>query len=179
MVWKTTSQKRPASIGIDVARADEGSHLFGMGYALAKCGKFQVSEEIKAKLGDIFYGGFCDDEATLETISDTFNEYGYLCDTHTAVAVNVSNQYKEKTGDTRPVLIASTASPYKFAKSVLGAVSDNMSDDEFQNVRILSNETNTEIPAPIAELENAKVRFTDIYEKENMYNAVCDCLGIK
>lgn len=146
---------------------------------LSKNGKFEVSKDIKSKLLDIFYGGFCDDNDTLATINETFKEYGYLCDTHTAVAVNVCNQYKEKTGDTRPVLIASTASPYKFAKSVLSAVSDNMSDDEFENVRILSEETNTEIPAPIAELENAKVRFSDIYEKENMYNAVCNCLNIK
>ena len=157
----------------------DDSYVAKMQSNLSKEGKFEVTDDIKSKLSDIFYGGFCDDAATLDTIGKTFNEYGYLCDTHTAVAVNVCNQYREKTGDNRPVLIASTASPYKFAKSVLCAVSDKMSEDEFQNVRILSNETNTEIPTPIAELENANVRFSDIYNKENMYDAVCDCLGIK
>ena len=146
---------------------------------LSKCGKFEVNEDIKSKLSDIFYGGFCDDADTLKTIGETFEEYGYLCDTHTAVAVNVCKQYMEKTGDTRPVIIASTASPYKFARSVLSAVSVKNSEDEFENVRILSDETNTEIPSPIAALENAQVRFSGIYEKENMYDAVCNCLELK
>ena len=161
------------------ALCGDDKYVATLQHSLAECGKFEVSEDIKASLKKLFYGGFCDDAATLKTIRDVFCEYGYLCDTHTAVAVNVYNQYKEKTRDTRPVIIASTASPYKFAKSVLQAVSSKKSDDEFENVRILSAETNTEIPAAISELENAEIRFNNIYEKENMYDALCNCLGLK
>ena len=145
---------------------------------LAKKGTFTVSDEINAKLKELFWAGCCDDKATLETISEYFGEYGYLCDTHTAVAMNVYEQYVNATGDDRTTVIASTASPYKFANSVLGAVSDKKGDGEFDTVRILSEETNTEIPSPIKALENAEVRFRDICEKQDMLKAVYKALGI-
>lgn len=141
-------------------------------------GRFEVNDKIRQRLSDIFFGGYCNDEATLSTIEKTFREYGYLCDTHTAVAVNVYEQYKKSTGDSKPVVIASTASPYKFAKSVLSAVSDTNGDSEFENVRLLSEITNTDIPSPIAALENATVRFNDVCDKDDMYKAVCSCLKI-
>ncbi len=146
--------------------------------SLAKDGRFEVSDEIKEKLSGLFFGGFCDDNATLETIKDTFQKYGYLCDTHTAVAVNVYNQYLQQTGDNRPVVIASTASPYKFAASVLGAVSQETANDEFATVDLLSSVTATAIPMPIANLKNAKVRFSSIYEKADMQTAVFENLKI-
>ncbi|MBQ8267224.1 MAG: threonine synthase, partial [Clostridia bacterium] len=95
---------------------------------LAKDGKFTVNNTVLSKLQNLFYGACCDDKGTLDTIKKTFDEYGYLCDTHTAVAVNAYEQYIEKTGDNRPVLIASTASPYKFAKSVISALTDSIPD---------------------------------------------------
>lgn len=101
-----------------------------------------------------------------------------MCDTHTAVAVNAYEQYFEKTGDKRPVLIASTASPYKFAKSVLSALTNEIPESEFDTVDALSNFTNTSVPTPIAELKNATARFKDVYDKNDMYNAVCKCLKI-
>ena len=145
---------------------------------LSLTGTFTVSEEIKAKMGELFFGGCCDDKATKQTIADLFDEYGYLCDTHTAVAMNVYKQYVEKTGDDRPTVIASTASPYKFAKDVLSSVSDKTAEDKFDVVRLLSEETNTQIPAPIKALENATVRFKEICEKEDMLKAVYNALGI-
>ncbi|MBQ4120066.1 MAG: threonine synthase [Clostridia bacterium] len=145
---------------------------------LAKDGTFTVSEEIKAKMNELFFGGCCDDEATLTTINKYFSEYGYLADTHTAVALNVYEQYVNTTGDDRPTVIASTASPYKFANSVLSAVSDKKADSEFETVRLLSDVTSTEIPAPINALENATVRFKEICEKEDMLQAVYKALVI-
>ena len=145
---------------------------------LSENGIFTVSEEIKAKMNDLFYGGCCDDEATLETIKELFAEYGYLCDTHTAVAMKVYKQYVKETGDDRPTVIASTASPYKFANSVLSAVSDKKADTEFDTVKLLSSKTKTEIPAPIKALETAEVRFKNLCEKEEMLSAVYKALGI-
>ncbi len=145
---------------------------------LASNGKFEVNGEVLSKLHSLFYGACCDDNGTLETIKDTFDEYGYLCDTHTAVAVNAYGQYYENTGDKRPVLIASTASPYKFAKSVLSSLTNDIPDSEFDAVETLSGITNTTVPTPIAELKTATARFKDIYEKQDMYKAVCNCLKI-
>ncbi len=146
---------------------------------LSDSGTFTVSDDVKAKMNDLFWGGCCDDNDTLKTIGDLFSEYGYLCDTHTAVAMNVYKQYVEKTGDDIPTVIASTASPYKFAASVLDAVSDQKGNSEFDTVHVLNEITKTEIPAPISALENATVRFTDICDKENMLNAVYSALNIE
>ncbi len=145
---------------------------------LSKDGVFTVNDDIKQKMGKLFFGGCCDDEATIATIKELFDEYGYLCDTHTAVAMNVYKQYVEKTGDDIPTVIASTASPYKFANSVLSAVSDQKAETEFDTVRLLSEVTATDIPQPIKALENAQVRFKEICEKENMLFAVYNALGI-
>ena len=146
---------------------------------LATDGKFTVNSTVLSKLQNLFYGACCDDEGTLKTIKNTFNEYSYLCDTHTAVAVNVYEQYMASTGDNRPVVIASTASPYKFAKSVLSALTNDIPNSEFDTVDALSELTHTAVPAPLAELKNATVRFKDIYDKNDMYAAVCNCLEIK
>ncbi|MCQ2440969.1 MAG: threonine synthase [Clostridia bacterium] len=157
---------------------NDDNYVVSLQKQLSENGRFEIKSEVKERLQELFYGGFCDDTETLNTIKDTFDNYNYLCDTHTAVAVNVYGKYLKETGDNRPVVIASTASPYKFAKSVLSAVSDKTSDSEFETVRLLSTVTDTVIPKPIAELENAKVRFNTVVNKEDMYKAVFDSLGI-
>ncbi len=146
--------------------------------SLSENGSFTVDEDIKAKINDLFWGGCCDDSQTLKTIGKYFKEYGYLCDTHTAVALNVYEQYVKETGDDKATVIASTASPYKFAKSVLSAVSEKEGADEFDTVNLLSAETSTEIPAPIKALENAKIRFKEICEKTEMLQSVYNALKI-
>ncbi len=145
---------------------------------LANDGKFTVNDTVLAKLQKLFYGASCDDSGTLKTIKETFDNYGYLCDTHTAVAVNAYEQYLSNTGDNRPVLIASTASPYKFAKSVLSALTTKIPESEFDTVEALSDLTCTTVPIPLAELKNATARFKDIYNKNDMYTAVCKYLKI-
>ncbi|MBR4973883.1 MAG: threonine synthase [Clostridia bacterium] len=145
---------------------------------LSENGSFTVSDEIKTKMNELFWGGYCEDDATIDTISKYFNKYGYPCDTHTAVALNVYEQYIETTGDDRVTVIASTASPYKFANSVLSVVSDKKGESEFDTVKVLSSETSTEIPQPIKALENAEVRFKEIREKNDMLSAVYSALKI-
>ena len=142
-------------------------------------GKFEVSPEIKDKLTDIFYGGFCDDAKTLSTISKIYDDYGYLCDTHTAVAMAVAGEYRQKTGDNRTMVIASTASPYKFAGNVLSSICGDVPSDEFETVDALHSLTGTQIPEPIAKLKGAKVRFSETIEKNNLEKAVLDSLFIK
>ncbi len=141
-------------------------------------GKYTVSQEVFAKLKELFYGGFCNEDSTAVTIKETLDKYGYLIDTHTAVAVSVYSNYKAETGDDRPVVIASTASPYKFANSVLEAIGEIAPENEFDAAKLLSSKTNTEIPAPIAALETAVIRFNNVCEKEDMNKVVLERLGI-
>ena len=145
---------------------------------LKNSGAFCVSDDMEKKITELFWGGCCSDAQTLETIGNTYKEYGYLCDTHTAVAVNVYGQYVKATGDNRPVVIASTASPYKFADSVLSALTDKKAESDFDKVRQLSRLTSTEIPEPIKALENAEIRFNDVCEKDEMLTAVYSALKI-
>ena len=132
-------------------------------------GRYAVSPEVLAKLQSEFYGGFCDDAATAATIGKLFREHNYLCDTHTGVAVNVYEQYRKETGDDTPCVIASTASPYKFAAAVLPAVYDGaVPESGFDQVAKLSEVTGTPVPAPLAGLKNRPVLHKSCTEKEEM-----------
>lgn len=141
---------------------------------LSQNGRYEVDDDIKSKLSDLFFAGSCDDEQTKETIKELFETENYLCDTHTAVAYNVCKQYREKTGDDKtPSIIASTASPFKFTDSVLKAVSDGSEiSDEFQKVQELSVISGAAIPKGLSELDGKEIRFNDVCTDETMKEAV-------
>jgi threonine synthase len=146
---------------------------------LYETGKYEVPSNVLSALQESFAAGFCDDEATKKTIKETYEKYNYLCDTHTAVAVNVANAYIAKTGDTTPTVIASTANPYKFSKSVLSAVKDEIaSTDEFSMVDELNEFTGVPVPVQLASLKNKMPRFNNVSSKEEMPKVVLDMLGI-
>ena len=146
---------------------------------LSKTGRYEVSEEVKAQIKELFWAGCCDDNGTKQTIGDTFRKDHYLCDTHTAVAVNVYRQYKEATGDETKTVIASTASPYKFASSVLGAITDQIPEDEYAQIDELNRISGLPVPKALAELKNKPVRFTGSIEKAEMEDTVLKLLGIE
>lgn len=148
--------------------------------ALKTVGKYEVSDDVKAVIKDKFFGGFCDDNQTQATINKLFVENNYLCDTHTAVAVNVYEQYVEKTGDATPAVIASTASPYKFSKSVLEAVAPNIElpETEFDMVDKLYEITKMPVPAPLSGLKDKTARFADVVKSEEMQAYVLKSLSI-
>lgn len=136
---------------------------------LKENGKYRIPDSIFGKLKQEFYGGFCDDEETRRTIKCCFDKYSYLCDTHTAVAVNVYQRYVKDSGDTTPVIIASTASPYKFAPAVLSAIGGNgMESDGFTVMEKLSEASGTPIPAPLAALRESTVLHKNSVSKEAM-----------
>ncbi len=144
---------------------------------LAQNGKYTVPAEILEKLQQLYYGGCCDDAKTKQTIHDTYGAYGYLCDTHTAVAVAVQKEYQQATGDSRPTVIASTASPYKFSAAVLEGVEGKVfTGSEFETVERLEAITKAPVPAPIAALRTAKPRFKNVCQKEDMLQTVLDFL---
>ncbi|MDD6251444.1 MAG: threonine synthase, partial [Oscillospiraceae bacterium] len=148
--------------------------------ALKTQGEYTVDDTVKNAVSELFYGGFCSEEETLETISALYNDSGYLCDTHTAVAVNVYKKYLDETSDTTPAVIVSTASPYKFSRAVLSAVEGKeiTEEDEFKIVDSLSELTKTEIPAPLEATRTLEDRFSTVIESEDMPQYVLKALGI-
>jgi threonine synthase len=146
---------------------------------LASEGKYEVSADVKAKLQEEFCGGFCDDEQTKATIHAIYEKYGYTCDTHTAVAVKVYNDYREATGDTTKTVIASTASPYKFSAAVLEALEGKASDiDEYAKVDSIAELSKLDIPAALADLKNKPERFSDVIDKADQKDYVLKALGL-
>ena len=146
---------------------------------LASEGCYEVSDAVKAKLSDEFWAGFCDDAQTKETIHDIYTKYSYTCDTHTAVAVKVYNDYKAATGDTTKTVIASTASPYKFSAAVLEALEGKASDiDEYDKVDRIAELSDIPVPAALADLRNKPERFSDVISKEEQKQYVLKALGI-
>ena len=146
---------------------------------LAKEGRYEVSDDVKKKLADEFCAGFCDDAQTKATIKKIYDKYSYTCDTHTAVAVKVYEDYKAATGDDTKTIIASTASPYKFSGSVLSALGESKDADEFELVDKLAEVSKLPVPASLAALKNKAVRFDKVIDKTEMKEFVFSSLGIK
>lgn len=146
---------------------------------LSSVGKYEVCDKVKAEIRQLFDAGCCDDDETAATIKATFDS-GYLLDTHTAVAVKVYEEYLKETGDNTPVVIASTANPYKFSAAVLKAVTGEIpaDADEFEQVEILKEKTGVECPEQLANLKGKEPRFTSCCKKENMVDTVFEMLGI-
>lgn len=146
---------------------------------LAEKGKYTVTDDVESKIKELFAAGCCDDIETKATICKVFAEKKYLCDTHTAVAVKVYDDYKAKTGDVTPTVIASTANPYKFSASVLSAITDSIkADNEFDMVEELFEKSGEPVPSQLATLKGKMPRFTGVCKKEDMKQVVFDMLGI-
>ena len=152
----------------------------GLMKQLSDNGCYTVSDEIREKVTALFAAGWCDDDATKSTIRDVFEKHGYLCDTHTAVAIRVYEQYRNESGDTTPVVIASTANPYKFSASVLEALQGPCDGlDEFARVDALFDKTACPIPKPLAGLKGKQPRFTGCCDRGDMEQAVYDLLHVR
>lgn len=159
---------------------DKNDKLIGEWFGkLASEGRYEVSDSVKAKLAEEFWAGYCDDAQTKETIHDIYAKYSYTCDTHTAVAVKVYNDYKASTGDTTKTVIASTASPYKFSAAVLEALEGGASDiDEYAKVDRIAELSDIPVPAALADLRNKPERFCDVIGKADQKKYVLDTLGV-
>lgn len=146
---------------------------------LSSDGKYEVNDDVKAKLQEEFCAGFCDDAQTKEAIHAVYEKYSYTCDTHTAVALKVYNDYKAATGDTTKTVIASTASPYKFSAAVLEALEGKTSDiDEYDKVDRIAELSKLPVPSALADLKNKPERFNDVINKADQKNYVLKTLGI-
>jgi threonine synthase len=126
-----------------------------------------------------FSGGFATGAQTAEEIGRVYRETGYVLDTHTAVASHVYHAYVRESGDTTKTVIASTASPYKFAGSVMEAIDPSYKGmDDFALIDELSAISHTPIPRAIEEIRNAPVLHDKVIDKEEMAAAVKQFLGM-
>ncbi len=144
---------------------------------LKSTGAYTVSPEVLAEIQKNFTGYYTNEEETRATIQKTFEEYGYLADTHTAVAIHAAETYCRESGDTRPMVIDSTASPYKFANNVYLSVTGKEAPSELEALEALEAATGTKIPYPLAGLAQREIRFTKTVDREQMANAVLDYLN--
>lgn len=146
---------------------------------LASEGRYEVTDDVKAKLKADFAAGFCDDAQTKAVIKEIYDKYSYTLDTHTAVAVKVYEDYKKATGDNTKTVIASTASPYKFSTAVLEAIEGKVSDmDEFDKVERLHEVSGYDVPKSLADLKNKPIRFTGAIGRDEMKDFVLKSLSL-
>lgn len=143
---------------------------------LTENGSYTVPSDVFAGIGNQFEAGFCDDTQTKQTIAQLFEEKGYLSDTHTAVAVKVYEDYRARTGDTTPTVIASTASPFKFCQSVISALGGEVTSDGTELLDQLHSMTDAPVPAPLAALSGLAPRFDLVIDREDILGTV-DLLG--
>ena len=144
---------------------------------LSSTGKYEITDEMRSKLTD-FFGGFATEEETWATIKNVFDKTGYLMDTHTAVASSVYNKYVEETGDKTVTVIASTASPFKFTRSVMNALGKgDDSKDDFALADELSAVSGVEIPEAVSSIRTAKIRHNTVVDKAEMQKAVMNFLA--
>lgn len=140
-------------------------------------GRYTLPATMTQALQRDFYGTFCDEEAGNATIRRVLEDYDYLVDPHTAVALHGARAYREATGDETPMVVVSTASPYKFAASVLEALEEpEISGDDFENLERLRVRTGTPVPQPLLALDTVPVRFTQECTTSQMAEATLDFL---
>ena len=146
---------------------------------LAAEGKYEITDEMKAQLKD-FYGNYASEKETAEEIAEVYKKTGYIMDTHTAVASRVYRKYVAESGDQTKTVIASTASPYKFTRSVMDAIDaekyKGMGD--FELVDALSELSGVKVPQAIEEIRTAPVLHKNVVETEDMPKIVKQFLNI-
>ena len=145
---------------------------------LTETGKYEITDDMRSKLVD-FFGGFATEEETFDTIRKVFDKTGYLMDTHTAVASSVYSKYVNETGDKTATVIASTASPFKFTRSVMNALGKgDDSKDDFALADELSAVSGVAIPDAVSSIRTAEIRHKTVVDKIEMEKAVKNFLGM-
>ncbi len=146
---------------------------------LKNTGRYTVDEQLLSKVQEVFWADYSSELETQQTIKKVWNKYNYLTDTHTAVGINVYNKYLTRTSDTTPVVIASTASPYKFAGSVCQALLDKSDTDEFKAIDELERYTGVAAPAAIKGIAGKAIRFSGCVDAAHMGQMVLRVAGQK
>jgi len=139
---------------------------------LSKEGTYTVPGALLKKIQEEFWAGCCDDAQAGEVMGRVWREYGYLCDPHTASGWAAAEDYVNQTQDRRPMVVLSTASPYKFPGAVLTAIGGDTGGTEFQQMERLSGLSGVPIPKNLSELQNKKEKHTGVIDKDKMLEYV-------
>ncbi len=146
--------------------------------ALKEQGVYELAEDMKEKLSD-FAAGYATEAEVKRTIAATYKKTGYVMDTHTAVAASVYEKYRQGSGDARKTVIASTASPYKFSRSVMTAIDSNYDSlEEFDLIDALEVISNVDIPNAVEEIRDAKILHTLECDADKMEETVKNILKV-
>ncbi len=147
--------------------------------ALATGGVYEITPDMREQLKD-FYGNFTDERETAQVIRELYHKTGYVIDTHTAVAKGVYDKYTAETKDNTTTVIVSTASPFKFTRSVMNALNTSHdASEDFELIDELSRLAKVKVPAAIEEIRTASVRHHTECEAEQMPEDVKSFLGIR
>ncbi len=148
---------------------------------LKEIGQYKLDSQSYKRLKSHFWGGYASEEQTLAAIRDTYNQYNYVIDPHTAVGKWVYDEYKKETGDNRKTLLVSTASPYKFHQDVLRAIlgPDSIKDkDEFEGLEILESISGMGIPSGLKNLKDKTIVHKAVVSKDQISHVVKNILGL-
>ena len=174
---KTTSPSMDILVSSNLERllyliTEDTDRVRGYMEQLNAQGSYTLEQDLLAQVQAQFWGDFCDDAATAETVRRVFKKHGYLCDTHTAAGWLAAENYVNQTDDNRPMVVLSTASPYKFPKAVLEAIGESGEGDEFALMERLHALSGVPIPGNLANLREKPERHTGVIDKDEMLNFV-------
>ena len=175
--YKTTSPSMDILVSSNLERllwllSRDEAYVAGLMERLNRDGRYELTPALLEALRLQFPCGCADDEKVSETIGRVFREEGYLCDPHTAVAWAVSEDYMAQSGTGAPVVVLSTASPYKFPAAVLRALGETPASDEFAVMERLHAVSGMPVPPGLAGLQTAAVRHRDVIEKNALEDYV-------
>ena len=140
--------------------------------SLSENGEYTVDDEVKDAISKNFVGYYADEKLTSEVLKKYYEEYNYLADTHTSVALACAEQYLKENADNNKIIVASTASPYKFAADVYKSITNKAATSDTAALDELSALTNTEITYPLRNLTDRKINFTTVINSEDMLKEV-------
>ncbi|MBQ3728213.1 MAG: threonine synthase [Spirochaetales bacterium] len=145
---------------------------------LSSKGSFKVPASVLKRITDTFKAYCCTEKETISTIGETYRKDGYLCDPHTAVGIKAAGDYMNKVKDNVPVVVLSTASPYKFPAPVSEAIGLPVSGDEFFQIEQISKKTGVPVPKNLSSLESKKELHDDVIDRTAVMEYVLQVLGI-
>lgn len=135
---------------------------------LTQDGKYSV-EVTETKIS----GEFATEKETYDAIKSFFGKTGYVMDTHTAVAYAAYQKYKMESKDNRPMVIVSTASPYKFTKDVMMALDEKyVDDDAFELMDVLAKLSGVSTPEPIQGIQNREILHKNVCDRDKIKDFV-------
>ena len=174
---KTTSPSMDILVSSNLERllyllSGDTKLVAGLMQELNTQGVYTVPAQLLEKIQSQFWAACCDDARAAEIIGRVYKEDGYLCDPHTASGWAAAEDYVAETGDHRPMVVLSTASPYKFPAAVLTAIGGDTSGDEFTQMARLSQITGVPVPKNLASLQGKPEKHTQVIDKDKMLSFV-------